>query len=130
MLRDFRVTMYDHRLMQAHHDQRKHEYLVSNSVLDADLIINLAKLKCHSKAGITGALKNLVGINGHKEYLPHHTNGSPAEGGDQYACRSMGEAVAQPALRRLLGTCRGARNGAQRRPIVDLAISAAKRMRP
>ena len=81
----FRVTMYDHRLMQAHHNERKHEYLVSNSVLGADLIVNLPKLKCHMKAGITGALKNLVGINGHKEYLPHHTNGSPADGGDQYS---------------------------------------------
>ena len=84
----FRVTMYDHRLMQKHHTESKHEYLVSNSVLAADLIVNLPKLKCHMKAGITGALKNLVGINGHKEYLPHHTNGSPADGGDQYPRRS------------------------------------------
>ena len=93
----FRVTMYDHRLMQAHHNGRKHEYLVSNSVLEADLIVNLPKLKCHTKAGITGALKNLVGINGHKEYLPHHTNGSPAEGGDQYPRRSR----FKPLLNRL-----------------------------
>lgn len=41
-------------------------------------------MKCHKKAGFTGALKNLVGINGHKEYLPHHINGSPDDGGDQY----------------------------------------------
>ena len=93
----FRVTMYDHRLMQAHHNQCKHEYLVSNSVLEADLVINLPKLKCHTKAGITAALKNLVGINGHKEYLPHHTNGSPTEGGDQYPRRSK----VKPLLNRL-----------------------------
>ena len=93
----FRVTMYDHRLMQAHHSQCKHEYLVSNSILEADLVVNLPKLKCHTKAGITGALKNLVGINGHKEYLPHHTNGSPAEGGDQYPRRSK----VKPLLNRL-----------------------------
>ena len=83
----FKVSMYDHRLMQAHHSECRHEYLVSNSVLSADLIVN-PKLKCHMKAGITAALKNLVGINGHKEYLPHHTNGSPADGGDQYSRRS------------------------------------------
>ena len=84
----FRVTMYDHRLMRDHHDSERHEYLVANSVLSADFIVNLPKLKCHIKAGITGALKNLVGINGHKEFLPHHTNGSPMSGGDQYRYRS------------------------------------------
>ena len=80
----FRVTMYDHRVLHGHHDLEKHEYLISNSVLSSDFILNLPKLKCHNKAGITGALKNLVGINGHKEYLPHHINGCPATGGDQY----------------------------------------------
>ena len=85
----FRVTMYDHRLMNRRHARGKHQYLVSNSVLSADLIINLPKLKTHIKAGITGALKNLVGINGHKEYLPHHVNGWPGSGGDQYQRRSF-----------------------------------------
>ena len=80
----FRVAMYDHRMMNRHHDRSKHEYLVADSVLSADLVVNVPKLKTHVKAGITGALKNLVGINGHKEYLPHHVNGSPATGGDQY----------------------------------------------
>ena len=32
---------------------------------------SLPKLKTHKKAGITCALKNLIGINGNKEYLPH-----------------------------------------------------------
>ena len=84
----FRVTMYDHRLMHQHHSQFVHEYLVADSVLSADFVINVPKLKTHVKAGITGALKNLVGINGHKEYLPHHVNGDPETGGDQYRHRS------------------------------------------
>ena len=84
----FRVTMYDHRLMRQHHAEGRHEYLLANSVLDADLVINVPKLKTHIKAGVTAALKNLIGINGHKEYLPHHTNGCPATGGDQYPHRS------------------------------------------
>ena len=84
----FRVTMYDHRLMHQHHAEARHEYLLANSVLDADLVINVPKLKTHIKAGVTAALKNLIGINGHKEYLPHHTNGCPATGGDQYPHRS------------------------------------------
>ena len=83
--RRFRVANYDHRLMLEHHNRTRHEYLISNSVLTADFVINMPKLKCHIKAGITGALKNIVGINGHKEYLPHHTNGSPSNRGDQYA---------------------------------------------
>jgi hypothetical protein len=33
---------------------------------------------------LTAALKNLVGINGHKDWLPHHRIGSIAQGGDEY----------------------------------------------
>jgi hypothetical protein len=51
--------------------------------LDADLFINLPKLKTHRKTGITCALKNLVGINGDKNWLPHHTDGCPGDGGDE-----------------------------------------------
>ena len=84
----FRVAMYNHRLMHRHHSETRHEYLLANSVLDADLVINVPKLKTHIKAGVTAALKNLIGINGHKEYLPHHTTGCPASGGDQYPHKS------------------------------------------
>jgi len=79
-----RVTNYDHRKLYAHHQKGIHQYLISRAVLDADLIINLPKMKCHLKAGLTGALKNIVGINGNKEFLPHHISGSSTEGGDQY----------------------------------------------
>lgn len=87
--RRFRVANYDRHLMSPHHNRGRHEYLVSNTVLSADFLINVPKLKCHVKAGITGALKNLVGINGHKEFLPHHTVGPPELGGDQYPRRSQ-----------------------------------------
>ena len=39
----------------------KHVY-VSKAVLDADIIINLPKMKTHSLAAFTGAVKNLYGI--------------------------------------------------------------------
>ena len=81
----FRVTCYDPRLMSSHHQKGKHEYLVTKKAFNADLLINLAKMKTHIKAGLTGALKNFVGINGHKEYLPHHILGSSESGGDCYA---------------------------------------------
>jgi uncharacterized protein (DUF362 family) len=80
----FRVTNYDHRLMLEHHNREVNEYLVGNPILEADVVINLPKMKTHLKAGITGALKNLIGINGHKEFLPHHIDRSFLEGGDQY----------------------------------------------
>jgi uncharacterized protein (DUF362 family) len=66
-----------------HHSGRRHEYLISGSVVAGDVFINLPKLKTHKKAGITCSLKNLVGINGDKNWLPHHTLGAPDEGGDE-----------------------------------------------
>lgn len=80
----FRVTNYDPARMMAHHNKHTHEYLIPNSVLKADVVINLPKPKTHRKAGITGAMKNLVGINGSKDWLPHHRRGSLSEGGDEY----------------------------------------------
>lgn len=81
---DFRVTCYDPRLMAKTHGRGRHRYLVARDVIAADVVINLPKLKTHKKAGITCALKNLIGINGNKEYLPHHRIGGTNLGGDCY----------------------------------------------
>ncbi|MCZ6464237.1 MAG: DUF362 domain-containing protein, partial [Proteobacteria bacterium] len=75
---------YDPEPTSEHHRDGRHEYLLSETVLSADLVVNLPKLKTHKKTGVTLALKNLVGINGDKNWLPHHSLGSPAEGGDEY----------------------------------------------
>ena len=80
----FRVTNYNPEFMLKHHDHFKHEYIIANSVLMSDVVISIPKLKTHRKAGITGATKNLIGINGHKDCLPHHKTGSKGEGGDEY----------------------------------------------
>lgn len=80
----FRVTMYNPDLMRATHAPGRHQYLIAREAIEADVIINLPKLKTHKKAGITGALKNLVGINGNKDYLPHHRLGGSTTGGDCY----------------------------------------------
>jgi uncharacterized protein (DUF362 family) len=66
------------------HNGLRHEYLISRAVIECDVLFNLPKLKTHKKTGITVALKNLVGINADKNWLPHHTEGSPAEGGDEH----------------------------------------------
>jgi uncharacterized protein (DUF362 family) len=80
----FRVAWYDPRLMARTHHPGVHQYLVAKEVVEADVIINLPKLKTHRKAGVTCALKNLIGINGNKEYLPHHRIGGSQNGGDCY----------------------------------------------
>lgn len=80
----FRVTCYPPSKMMKHHKPGVHEYLLVEKPLKADLFINIPKFKTHKKTGLTGALKNIVGLNGHKEYLPHHRQGSPVEGGDCY----------------------------------------------
>lgn len=80
----FRSLNYSKDVMVKHHNRDKNEYCVGNSVLAADVIINLPKLKSHNKTGMTCALKNLIGINGYKDWLPHHRAGSCEEGGDEY----------------------------------------------
>jgi uncharacterized protein (DUF362 family) len=85
----FRVTCYDPRLMARTHTRGRHQYLVAKDVMDADVIINLPKLKTHKKAGVTCALKNLIGINGNKEFLPHHRAGGSRSGGDCYPGASL-----------------------------------------
>ncbi len=93
----FRVTMYDPRALDETHRRGCHRYLVAREMIEADVVFNVPKLKTHKKAGITGALKNLVGINGHKAYLPHHRKGGAGRGGDAYPGRSLLKTVAEEA---------------------------------
>lgn len=71
------------------HSNGRHLYKVSRTALECDVFINIPKLKSHKKAGITCSLKNLVGINTYKNYLPHHRMGTPKDGGDQYPENSI-----------------------------------------
>lgn len=129
----FRVTMYDPRELERTHSPGNHQYLIARELLEADLVINMPKLKTHKKAGLTAALKNLVGANGHKSFLPHHRKGSTEEGGDCYPARSglrgsiealldRANATSSPAIRRLCGLISGAliRGGRQLDPGLDV----------
>lgn len=82
--RKFRNGYYDRNEMMKHHNEDKNEYCIANSILNADVIMNVPKLKTHSKAGMTCALKSLIGINGLKDWLPHHRCGAAECGGDDY----------------------------------------------
>jgi uncharacterized protein (DUF362 family) len=94
----FRVTMYNPDLLRRTHSPGRHQYLVAREVMEADAVINLPKLKTHRKACVTGALKNLIGINGNKEYLPHHRKGGSGSGGDCYAGQSTWKWTAENLL--------------------------------
>ncbi|MBZ5723970.1 MAG: DUF362 domain-containing protein [Acidobacteriia bacterium] len=68
----------------AHHTGETHEYLVSRTIMDADVVVSVPKLKVHKKVGVTLNVKGLVGINTNKNYLVHYSITPPSEGGDQY----------------------------------------------
>jgi uncharacterized protein (DUF362 family) len=80
----FRVTSYHPKHLGLSHRPGTHRYLVARELVEADVVISVPKLKCHLKAGLTGALKNLVGISADKACLPHHRKGGSAVGGDCY----------------------------------------------
>ena len=98
----FRVSDYDPEETKSVHRKGSHRYLIARSVLEADLVINLPKMKTHQKSAVTGALKNLVGINGSKAYLVHHQLGKPSQGGDEFPEDAPLAIVWQVRLRELL----------------------------
>lgn len=85
----FRIMMYDPKFLNEKHKVGKHEYLLCKEAFEVDVVINLPKLKTHKKSGITGAIKNVVGLNGNKEYLPHHRVGGHFFNGDCYPDNSL-----------------------------------------
>ena len=73
-----------------HHHRSVQEYLVSQTILSADVVISVPKLKVHKKVGVTLNMKGLVGACVNKNYLVHYTLGTPSEGGDQFPDHVLG----------------------------------------
>ena len=69
------ITDYGKGTVAKHHNRYTNEYLISGTVLNADVFINVPKLKTHKRAGVTLALKNIVGIVGDKSWIAHHRRG-------------------------------------------------------
>ncbi len=67
-----------------HHSHGRHAYSFGQTILDADLIISIPKLKTHKKTGVTLSLKSAVGLTNQKYWLPHFTEGDPSCGGDEF----------------------------------------------
>ena len=85
----FRVTDYHPVRLSASHHKGKHLYCIARELFDVDYVIALPKAKTHQKTGITNALKLIVGMNGDKDYLPHHRVGGTGFGGDCYPGRNL-----------------------------------------
>lgn len=96
-LNNYKVSQYLIEDTQNHHSNGKHEYVLNKIVLDADVIINVPKPKCHRLAGMTAAMKNMVGTIYDKNCLPHRRVGSPKEGGDAYAKSSIFKRIMESA---------------------------------
>jgi uncharacterized protein (DUF362 family) len=92
---------YDDREVNRHHTGGRHEYLVSRSAVEADVMFSLPKLKTHKKVGITVSLKNLVGINGDKNWLPHHTESGFRRRGDERPYTGLKSRIERAATRQL-----------------------------
>ena len=89
LYRKYRGSDYDSQETFRHHNKRVNEYLLSKTVLNSDVFINMPKLKTHKKIGVTLNLKNLIGINGDKNWIPHYRIGSPNRDGDEFNSRSV-----------------------------------------
>jgi uncharacterized protein (DUF362 family) len=77
-------AVYHRQELIAHHNEERHAYQVAGTILKADVVVSVPKLKVHKKVGVTLNAKGLVGITTNKNHLVHYTLTSPKEGGDQY----------------------------------------------
>lgn len=90
---------YDAGVVNSHHSGNVQEYLICGTPIKADVFINMPKMKTHKKTGVTLSMKNLVGINADKNWLPHHTEGSPANGGDEYPDLTLKRRIEQTSVK-------------------------------
>ena len=109
---------------QAHRGSTQ-QYRICRSALDADVIVNIPKLKTHKKVGVTLSLKNLVGVNAERNWLPHYTVGAPETGGDQFPSLTMRTSTEQLGMSWLRRTADRWQITA---PFLRTAKSAAKRV--
>ncbi|HCI56136.1 MAG TPA: hypothetical protein DFI01_09485 [Bacteroidales bacterium] len=80
----FRIADYNPAYTETYHNINSHKYLIHKDILEADVIINVAKMKTHEKVGVTLGTKGYVGAIASKECLAHHRFGPPSLGGDEY----------------------------------------------
>ena len=119
----FRVSNYEAADTQQYHQAASHRYVIARSVLDADVIVNVPKLKTHCKVGVTLGLKNFVGTVGRKQCLAHHREGGAGQGGDEYPGRSRLKRWSERLERHIDGAPAGTR-----REVLKLAYRINERL--
>lgn len=94
----FRVTNYNPDRMSLSHAKGMHRFCVAKEIFESDIVITMPKTKTHRMACLTNSLKILVGMNGDKDYLPHHRIGSKSQGGDCYKDKNMFRTIADKVM--------------------------------
>jgi len=74
-------------------------YKMPKTILNADVVINISKMKTHVMAGNTLSLKNIVGTYGEKINLPHYRTG--IEMCDEHPKFSGAKAVKQTTVKNM-----------------------------
>jgi uncharacterized protein (DUF362 family) len=80
----FYGAVFDRQETIRHHSGEHQEYAVARTVINADVVISVPKLKVHKRSGVTLNIKGLVGICTNKNFLVHYILGPPSAGGDQF----------------------------------------------
>jgi uncharacterized protein (DUF362 family) len=88
-------------LTDEYHNGQRHRYVISKTVLSADVVISVAKLKSHCKAGVSLALKNMIGVAYEKNCMPHHRPGLPPLGDSFPICPPSGYVRAKKGYQKL-----------------------------
>ena len=96
------TAVYYENVMDQFHNSQHNIYSIPNTLLRADAVISVAKLKTHRKGGITMGIKNSVGITNEKRSLPHHRFGPPSKGGDTIADGARWDAALEDGFRDLV----------------------------
>jgi uncharacterized protein (DUF362 family) len=96
---EFYGADYDVAETASYHTGGRHRYVMCKTVMAADVVIDVPKLKTHKKTGVTLCLKNMVGVNGLRNCLPHFAFGSPETGGDEFPPDTRGASLQSRAVR-------------------------------
>jgi len=90
----------DNSFMTKVHNRGAHKYRIAREFLEADVVIQVPKLKTHYKAGVTLNLKNPIGVVTNKAYIPHLRKGPPSKNGDEFPDRGLMEKIADSLKQR------------------------------
>lgn len=113
---------YDMDETRKYHNDVDNIYVMSKTILSADVFICMPKLKTHKLGGVTISLKNLVGTCVIKNSIPHHTLGSPETGGDKFRYKTK-KNNAETKLKGLALRCLKAK-----RPIINYPFIMIKKV--